>query len=134
MNFLNFPNLIIYFDLFLNKISECQNDILNFQKRSSRKAGLKITIFVSYSFSFSSTLFFRREEKRITKVVILSHAFLLDLQNFYLKSSICLLAILGVWALITSHLEPIFILYNIQCVFYVYKSICSFDLLKIASD
>ena len=42
-----------------------------------------------YSFSFSSSPFFRREEKRgkNNKGVILSHAFLLELNLFYLLST-----------------------------------------------
>ena len=50
--------------------------------RLSRKALLKITICCS--FSFSSSLFFqegRVKGKRLTKIVILSHAFLLDPTN-----------------------------------------------------
>ena len=51
---------------------------------SSRKAIPLITIFAN-SFSFSSSLFFRMEEKgkRIIKVVVKSHAFLIDLIYFF---------------------------------------------------
>ena len=43
-----------------------------------------------YSFSFSSSLFFyggREKEKRITKVVVKSHAFLLDQVLLFLKKA-----------------------------------------------
>ena len=56
-----------------------------FHFRSSRKARLFITIFAIHSF-FLLPSFFRGEKgKRITKVVVKSHAFLLDL-HFMKKS------------------------------------------------
>ena len=77
---INARRKIFYYQLKWRQARARKNASDASNQRSSRKAWPLITISTN-SFSFSSSLVFwegREKEKRITKVVIKSHAFMLD--------------------------------------------------------
>ena len=65
----------------------CTNRLFYISKKSSRKAWLLIIIFAIHSpFLLPSFLWRKRKEEKTTKVVVKSHAFLLDLVKSFFSA------------------------------------------------